>query len=233
MEAQSRLYEFVRYYYALMETRRLEELFALTAERSYNISTCSQVNNTTEAQWFQQQANSVAYRNGQLENNRIAHDGPSVPHTHLMPQTSSTASNCYLPQHRMLAQSTNRQAAHDSQTAVATETAENAICLARPTGSNQENQLYCAASSIAAPLTQETNRPEVFKRPRLKRSSAPRKQKTPQQLKILEEVFQCNRSFPQREQRLELSQRTGLTEAQIRLWFQYKRNKLIRETKKL
>lgn len=56
------------------------------------------------------------------------------------------------------------------------------------------------------------------------RVSAPKLLKTPEQVALLESEFKRN-PYPTKEQRLKLTEKSGLSDARIRLWFQYRRNK--------
>jgi len=67
-------------------------------------------------------------------------------------------------------------------------------------------------------------------KPVLRRTSAPRIRKTPQQVAVLESVFR-SKNFLHKEERMELSRSTGLSDSQIRLWFQTQRNKLAKSSK--
>lgn len=61
------------------------------------------------------------------------------------------------------------------------------------------------------------------------RNSAARIQKTPEQLRVLESYF-SNCDYPCSKTRKQIAEETGLTDNQVRLWFQYKRNKRNRAT---
>lgn len=68
-------------------------------------------------------------------------------------------------------------------------------------------------------------KPTIYRRKKKMRQSAPRTHKSPEQLSYLEEAFERSH-FLNSDEREYLSYVTGLSDSQIRLWFQYKRNKM-------
>lgn len=77
-------------------------------------------------------------------------------------------------------------------------------------------------NSVSSPTGKSTQ-------PQIHRNSSARMQKTPGQIKVLETHYSMC-SYPSSTTRKQIALETGLTDNQVRLWFQYKRNKKNKES---
>lgn len=81
---------------------------------------------------------------------------------------------------------------------------------------------YLNSINLATPMPDSRTWP--FNR-KFKRNSVGRRKKTPEQIVALKQEYKLN-CYPEKEHRERLAKKLGLTDSQVRLWFQYERNKL-------